>query len=400
MRRSFGLSVAAALAVTATGVSPKGVIYAQQVAPKPLPKYDTDRAALPALSDEAHLLLTHLTNDNDGTQLADNVSSEDVDVFEGASALRVTPIQRHARRIPGWSFPIAENPAEGQYRYVRFAWKKVGGEGVMVQISDQNRSWVARYHAGKNVQNWQPSTEVAKEVPAEWTVVTRDLFKDYGPMTVTGMAFTAFDGQYALFDHVVFGRTVADLDAATAAALGKTEARGAIEPRYREALWENLFDRDREKAGLAVREFLTAAEESVSFIADRLPQTDQSPEEVRNRAKRIETLMGQLGHQTDFDVRVAAEKELEKIGPAAEPVIRAALQSPDAEVRYRAERLLGKMKLEDGEASLAAACAGRVVRILERANTTDAKALLKSMTEGLYGAEYLDPAAAALARLK
>ena len=59
-----------------------------------------------------------------------------------------------------------------------------------------------------------------------------------------------------------------------------------------------------------------------------------------------------------------------------------------------------RMKLEEGEASLAATRAGRIVRILERANTTDAKDLLKKMTEGVYGPEYLDPATAVLGRMK
>ncbi|QJW92592.1 hypothetical protein [Frigoriglobus tundricola] len=39
----------------------------------------------------------------------------------------------------------------GEYRYLRFAWKKLGGTGVMVQFYDPNGSKWNRYHVGKNV---------------------------------------------------------------------------------------------------------------------------------------------------------------------------------------------------------------------------------------------------------
>ena len=400
MRGAFGLAVLAAAAVAPAA-------WGQYPAPKPWPRgyYDAKRPAQAVLDDDAHLLIPHLTNDFDGSQQSANAASEDIDVFAGASALKVTPLQRHSARIQSWAFRIVEKPREGEYRYLRFAWKKAGGEGVMVQIADQNRSWMARYHAGKNVQNWQPSTEVAKEVPKEWTVVTRDLYEDYakangGTMTVTGLAFSALDGQHALFDHVVFGRTLTDLDAATAAATGKGQAGDTLEPKYREALWEDLHERDRERAGVAVRGFLASAPDNVTFIADRLVKTSQSPDEVRNRAEKIKTLVKQLGSDFDFDTRLAAEEALEKLGAAAEPDVRAAKGSADPEVQYRVNRLLKRMKIADGEVSVEAARAGRIVRVLERANTADAKELLKKMTEGVYGPEFLDPATAALGRMK
>ena len=139
---------------------------------------------------------------------------------------------------------------------------------------------------------------------------------------------------------------------------------------------------------------------AAELITERLPQTTQSPDVEKNRAKRINTYITQLGSDYDFDTRLAAEEALDKLGPAAEPAIRTALTSADTEVRYRANRLMRRLKLEEGEASLATARAARVVRILERANTTDAKALLKKMTDGVYGPEYLDPSTAAVARMK
>jgi len=396
MRRAIGLAVVAATV---------SVAFAQQP-PIQLPRYDKKAPAVLILEDDARELITHLNNDFDGSQQSANAASEDIDVFTGASALRVSPLQRHSARIQGWTWNIVEKPSrEGEYRYLRFAWKKTGGEGIMIQLHDQNRSWVARYYAGKNVQNWQPAKEVAKEIPKEWTVVTRDLWEDFGKpnggtLLISGIGFTAFDGQHALFDHFVLGRTVADLDAVTDAALGRAKPGFTLDPKYREALWEDLFEKDRAKSGPAVRGLLSGAQDVVPMIAERLPLTTQSPEEVKDRAKRITTYISQLGSDTDFDTRIAAEEALDKLGPAAEPAIRSALTSGDAEVRYRANRLMRKLKLEEGEASLAAARAARVVRILERANTTDAKGLLKKMSDGIYGPEYLDPANAALVRLK
>ena len=42
---------------------------------------------------------------------------------------------------------------------------------------------------------------MADDVPTEWTVVTVDLWKDFGDFTLTGIAPTAMDGP-ALFDKI------------------------------------------------------------------------------------------------------------------------------------------------------------------------------------------------------
>jgi hypothetical protein len=57
---------------------------------------------------------------------------------------------------------------------------------------------------------------VADEPPREWALVTRDLFEDCGPLTITGIGFTALEGSgTAYFDHVYLGRTLEDLDQVT-----------------------------------------------------------------------------------------------------------------------------------------------------------------------------------------
>ncbi len=127
------------------------------------------------------------------------------DKHSGQYALRITPLQRHSPRIPGWNFAIREHPRAGEYRFIRFAWKSEGKQGVMIELAANGR-WPdasqpeRRYHAGPNSTGWQ-SNEVSSSVPTEWTTVTRDLWKDFGEFTLTGIAPTAM-GAPALFDSV------------------------------------------------------------------------------------------------------------------------------------------------------------------------------------------------------
>ena len=54
--------------------------------------------------------------------------------------LRVMPLQKFSHVIADWLFPINANPQLGEYRYLRFAWKKVGrGQGIMLQLLGDNR---------------------------------------------------------------------------------------------------------------------------------------------------------------------------------------------------------------------------------------------------------------------
>jgi hypothetical protein len=135
--------------------------------------------------------------------------SKSNDAFTGKESLFVGSTgadgQRYNPDVPGWGMKVVETPkAANEFRYVTFAWKKDGGEGIQLQISGTPADWGHRYHAGKNVRNWNPSIEVSTSIPAKWTVVTRDLFKDWQAFTVRGMAFTAWDGKGGLWDSVWF----------------------------------------------------------------------------------------------------------------------------------------------------------------------------------------------------
>lgn len=136
---------------------------------------------------------------------------DESDALSGTASLSVTPLQRHSSAIEGWQYRITENPAPGEYRYIRFAWKSAGAKGVMVELAADG-SWpppevpLRRYYSGKNTTEWA-AVEVDPQAPPEWTVVTRDLWADFGSFTLTGIAPTAMGGP-AKFDRIELLREV------------------------------------------------------------------------------------------------------------------------------------------------------------------------------------------------
>ncbi|MDY0165420.1 MAG: HEAT repeat domain-containing protein [Thermoguttaceae bacterium] len=146
------------------------------------------------------------------------VQLETADRYAGAASLRVTPPQRFSASIGGWQYPIARDPGPGQYRYLRFAWKAAGAAGVMIELAGGGH-WppaeqpLRRYYSGGNTTGWA-AVEVASEAPEEWTVVTRDLWQDFGEFTLTGIAPTTMGGG-ALFDRIELLQSVDDSDAAS-----------------------------------------------------------------------------------------------------------------------------------------------------------------------------------------
>ena len=129
----------------------------------------------------------------------------------GSSALRVTPPQRYSARIEGWNFAIRKKPGPGEYRYLQLAWKTDGAKGVLIELAD-NGKWppadkpLRRYYSGQNTTKWQ-ATQISPKSPQKWTVITRDLWKDFGDFTLTGIAPTAMGGP-VLFDRIELLRAI------------------------------------------------------------------------------------------------------------------------------------------------------------------------------------------------
>jgi hypothetical protein len=354
-------------------------------------------AVVALIEDAPEDFLRSLTGNTPGTS---QVTRDFRDVYSGVCSLRVTPMQRFAERLPGWSYPVAEKPGPGQYRYLRFAWKRAGGTGIMIQIHNTAGSWNQRYYAGAlspSVVNWGPMLRVAEAAPAEWTVVTRDLFKDFGPMTITGFALTPMDGGAAgLFDHVYLGRTVADLDRATAAAFGKEPLPEPLAPARLKMLWEDLASRDVAVAGTALRELLAGRKEAVPFLARHLKARPLTADE-----KHILELIAGLDANA-FRVREAASRELEKIGDAAVPFLQvAARDGRSLEVRRRARAVLDHGKFEEAGLTTGQLRLLRVIRVLEWSGTAEARQALEAAAGGpLEAAGLTADARRALERLR
>src|SRR5947209_13045236 len=68
----------------------------------------------------------------------------------------------------------------------------------------------------------------------------------------------------------------------------------------------------------------------------------------------IQTLIRKLGDD-DFDVREKTTADLKAMGPAVRPMLREALQDPDPEVRFRAQRCLTSLDQWGQPAALTAA---------------------------------------------
>lgn len=145
------------------------------------------------------------------------------DCYAGKFAWRVAPEKRARDRLPGVEIPIRENPGPGEARYLRWAWKKQGGEKIVLEIAHDG-AWGQlgeskfRYQAGPGPEYHNQALKLDENLPSEWTVVTRDLFADFGEFTFTGLALSPLDGEYGYFDHIMLAPTVADLDAAESVA--------------------------------------------------------------------------------------------------------------------------------------------------------------------------------------
>jgi len=156
---------------------------------------------------------------------AGTISLETSDKFSGTASLRVTPDDRGNANLPDWNVPIRGEPHLGEYRFVRFAWKKKEGKQIGLHLA-RNGAFAAalendpklsyRYHVGRGVKrDYGKSIQFRDKPPDQWELVTRDLFAEFGSFDATGLRLVAGDGQWAAFDHIYFARRPQDLDRVT-----------------------------------------------------------------------------------------------------------------------------------------------------------------------------------------
>ena len=138
--------------------------------------------------------------------------------YSGKAALKVTPGQKYRDNLPYWSFKIKEKPGPGEFRYLRFAWKKKGGNNLLLQLHANGRFGplageagpAFRYEAGTTHPGKLSVLSLAPQPPEQWELITRDLFADFGEFTLTGLSFSPTNGEAGWLDHVYLSRSQDD----------------------------------------------------------------------------------------------------------------------------------------------------------------------------------------------
>lgn len=174
------------------------------------------------------------------------------DKHAGTHSVKITGARRGNPTVLG-QLKIRRQPGPGEFRYLQFAWKKPDGQSIGLQLAHdgvfgpsvspakfQERLFLSispvasrvnhpntivpalsalleqspsyRYHAGQRPKNYAASIPVNAQLPKGWTLVTRDLYADFGAFTLTGLSLDAEDGAGALFDHIRLGRFPSDLE--------------------------------------------------------------------------------------------------------------------------------------------------------------------------------------------
>ncbi len=200
------------------------------------------------LFDESDEIIKHL-RDGEG-----ELSLTTVEPKHGNYALRLTSGDRASAEIPGFDFPIREHPGLGEFRYLRFSWKKKDGgqigfqlghdltigvpenefgeaqprafaEGVAHAALKRQRNSPRRPFSGASrgsqfgyqydAGNGDPPQSVLRldrKLPVDWKMMGRDLFGEFGSFTLTGMGFRNSDDEPAWFDEIYLARTQGDFN--------------------------------------------------------------------------------------------------------------------------------------------------------------------------------------------
>src|SRR5262249_51174665 len=143
-----------------------------------------------------------------------------------------------------------------------------------------------------------------------------------------------------------------------------------------EALWADLAGDDAGKAHRALWALAVSPRQSVPFLRKHLPRTPAPTAETRDQFTRV---LAELDSD-NFAARQKAESKLEKLGPAAEPLARAALKrGPSLEVRRRLERFIRAL---EGAGSTSWTRTLRALEALEHAAGPEARQLLTDLAAG------------------
>ena len=194
-----------------------------------------------------------------------------------------------------------------------------------------------------NVQGWVAKS-VADTEPANWTIVTCDLFQDFGECSLTGMALTSFAGS-AHFDHIYLGRSIDDLDRIDIVGLRRPGKSLPLAADQLEGLWTDLISDNAANVYRSVWTLTAGPDAAVPFLKGKLPATGPGP---RVDPKQFRQWILELDHDS-FLVRERASMALKNHLTPAIPLLRKELEQPKItpEVRLRIGQLLKLAAPED-----------------------------------------------------
>lgn len=138
--------------------------------------------------------------------------------YSGAIALALANGERANPRLPRMRIPIRYQPGPGEYRFLRFAYRKRGGGRVGLQLAhngrfgaDAPKARSFRYDAGLGPPCFGDAVRIHQAaLNGQWLVATRDLYADFGDFDLTGLGLLSPDGGEAQFDHIYLARTLDD----------------------------------------------------------------------------------------------------------------------------------------------------------------------------------------------
>lgn len=143
----------------------------------------------------------------------------DVPPHSGTRLLRVPADGAATLRLPH-AVSIRERPQPGEFRFLRFAFRKAGGR-LAIDLQAADSADVRRYRGGPEVAPEQtplPGTRVwTKELPDQWIPITRDLFGDFRDFELQGLTLENPDGTPLAIDHVYLARSQNDFQLAAPA---------------------------------------------------------------------------------------------------------------------------------------------------------------------------------------
>ncbi|MCH8045877.1 MAG: PDZ domain-containing protein [Planctomycetes bacterium] len=142
------------------------------------------------------------------------------DAYSGAACVKITPPGKFRLDLPGLDAAIRADPDWGEYRYIRFAFRKQGKGPVLIDYGhDRAGALPFRHDAGpvdpqdKTAQRMSVYSPTVA-LPDSWIVMTRDLFVDFGsqPFNLRSISFGCPGGESALLDHIYLARRKEDFE--------------------------------------------------------------------------------------------------------------------------------------------------------------------------------------------